>query len=107
MKKQICITEQFIRETIYYQVATLLDEMDYLAVFPLFNEWYIKLGENNETDSECIWEIPILLYNGETYIECFTPFEFCETYAELAKGDIDCIAETTEKILAKIYEYEQ
>lgn len=95
--------EKALRETVYYQVATLLKEGDGRVDYPLFNDWYIKWGLS---ESDNIWSLQIWLYNGEEYIYSFTPFCFCNTYAELAAGEIDCIQATTNEIVDKIFEVE-
>lgn len=95
--------ENALRKTVYYQVATLLEEGDYKAEYPLFNDWYIKWGR---TESDNIWCKEIWLFNGEEHIDTCTPFCFCNTYAELAKGDIDCIQASTDEIVDKIFEME-
>lgn len=104
-KTIIIITEKEVHRIVYYQVASLLEEGSLSAEYPIFNDWYIKWGEN-DNESDNIWNLQIWLYNGDTYIGCFTPFSYCETYAELAKGEVDCIEMTTNAIVDKIYKKE-
>ena len=98
-------TEKEIRVITYYQVERLLEEGDCSTKYPIINDLYIKWGES-ESYSDNIWNQQIWLYNGDTYIDCLVPFSYCNTYAELAKGEVDCIEMTTNAIVDKIYEKE-
>lgn len=95
-----------IYDTTYHQIVKLLEEGALSAEYPIFNDWYIKWGKNDDDESDNIWNLQIWLYNGDTYIDCFTPFSYCETYAELAKGEVDCVAAVTDDIVDKIYKIE-
>lgn len=100
------ITEKTIYDIVYYQVATLLDESDYSAKYPLFYDWWIKKGDNTwGEESDNIWGYAIDLYNGH-YITTINPFEYSGGYLALAKGEVDCVAAATNKIIEEIYENE-
>lgn len=107
MRKSIDITEKAIYNIIYNRVAELLNESCGYMKFPLFNDWWIKMGDNTwGEESDNIWGYAIDLYNGYEHITTINPFEHSGGYLALAQGEVDCVAEATDEIVDEIYKIE-
>lgn len=70
-----------IKELVYDQLATLLENSDGRETYPIIDDWTIRMGDN---DFNYVWDYRIDLYRGKNCVGCFYPFQGAMTYAELA-----------------------